>query len=372
MGWVGCGLLGCGAHERIETYKIPKRAENRTPRQLAPRAVASRGPSRPTRILGAIVPVDQKAWFFKVEGPDKSVAAHAESFVKFMQTVKFSAAGEPSWTLPDGWTQQPGRGMRFATIRIGQRDPPIDLTVIPLSIPDDDVAEYILSNVNRWRGQVGLAELPAKELEDHSTVVDLGGHTATLINVSGTAPAAAGRPLPAGHPPLTGPTGSSGVGPAGSGEDASGQPTGPDASFTYDTPEGWSPAAAGGMRRAAFQVRDGEAEVEITVISLAAAAGDLLSNVNRWRRQVQLPPIAAADVERQTRPIDFAGVPAKLVELVAPDGTSPRETILGVIAIRGDESWYIKLKGDSALATREKERFEAFVKSIRFPGSEER
>jgi hypothetical protein len=65
--------------------------------------------------------------------------------------------------------------------------------------------------------------------------------------------------------------------------------------------------------------------------------------------------------------MDFAGVAGKFVELVAPEDASPRETILGVIAIRGDQSWFVKLKGDSKLAAREKERFETFVKSIRFP-----
>jgi hypothetical protein len=370
-GWLGCGLLGCGGHERIETYNVPKKTPRRVARPAAPAAAMNGRPSVPTRILGAIVPVDRKAWFFKVEGPGESVAGQAECFTQFMESVRFSDAKEPTWSLPDGWAAEPGRGMRFATIRIGDGEPPLELTVIPLSVPDDDLAAYILSNVNRWRGQVGIADLSAGELADHSKVIDLDGYSATLVNVGGTAAAAAGGTLPPGHPPLAGTPGSSAAGPAGNGDGTSGSPASSAAGLSYKTPEEWSPAAAGGMRRAAFQVRDGDNEVEITIIDLSATAGDLLSNVNRWRRQVQLPPIGADDLEQQTRSIDFAGTPAKLVELVAPENVSPRETILGVIAVRGDKSWYIKLKGDSALAAREKERFEAFVQSIRFPGSEE-
>jgi hypothetical protein len=125
------------------------------------------------------------------------------------------------------------------------------------------------------------------------------------------------------------------------------------------------------MRKAAFKVRDGQAEVEITVIDLAAAAGEPLSNINRWREQVKLPAITAADLPKEARPVDFAGVAGMFVESVGPEGESPRETILGVIAVRGDRSWFVKLKGDAALAAREKQRFEAFVKSIRLTGGKE-
>ena len=79
------------------------------------------------------------------------------------------------------------------TFQMGSREKPLELTVIPLSVPDDDLAAYILSNVNRWRGQVGIADLSAGELADHSKVIDLDGYSATLVNVGGTAAAAAGR-----------------------------------------------------------------------------------------------------------------------------------------------------------------------------------
>lgn len=55
------------------------------------------------------------------------------------------------WTMPKGWTETPGTGMRLATFT-----PPGGLktegTVV--SLPGDSGSE--LANANRWRGQLGL------------------------------------------------------------------------------------------------------------------------------------------------------------------------------------------------------------------------
>jgi hypothetical protein len=55
------------------------------------------------------------------------------------------------WTMPSGWTEAPGDGMRLATFT-----PPGGLktegTVV--AIPGESGGE--LANVNRWRGQIGL------------------------------------------------------------------------------------------------------------------------------------------------------------------------------------------------------------------------
>ncbi|BDU71251.1 hypothetical protein [Mesoterricola silvestris] len=63
------------------------------------------------------------------------------------------------WTLPKGWTETPGSGMRFATL-----NPPgpgkIELSVVCL--PGQAGGE--LANVNRWRGQIGLEPMDEKAL----------------------------------------------------------------------------------------------------------------------------------------------------------------------------------------------------------------
>jgi len=42
----------------------------------------------PTRIIGAVVPVDGETWFFKLMGPDALVAGEKAVFMEFLQTVR--------------------------------------------------------------------------------------------------------------------------------------------------------------------------------------------------------------------------------------------------------------------------------------------
>jgi hypothetical protein len=55
------------------------------------------------------------------------------------------------WTLPRGWTETGGSGMRYATLKPSTQGQ-IDVSVVVLP----GVAGGELPNVNRWRGQIGL------------------------------------------------------------------------------------------------------------------------------------------------------------------------------------------------------------------------
>lgn len=140
-----------------------------------------------------------------------------------------------------------------------------------------------------------------------------------------------------------------------------------DVGFTFETPETWETGqrvvSRGGITiayEAAFTVTDGDKRLDISV-SRMPTGGSSLMNVNRWRTQVGLGPIEADQFDRSVEAIEIGGSAAKYVELVGSE-----ESILGAIAVRGRESWYFKLKGANELANREKENFQAFLKSIRF------
>jgi hypothetical protein len=63
------------------------------------------------------------------------------------------------WTLPKGWVEEKGSGMRFATLKPSIPGK-IDVSVVVLP----GAAGGELSNVNRWRGQIGLAPIDEKAL----------------------------------------------------------------------------------------------------------------------------------------------------------------------------------------------------------------
>ena len=60
--------------------------------------------------------------------------------------------GALQWTLPKGWTSTASGGMRVATLK-APVEGKLDVSVVVLGGP----AGGELANVNRWRGQIGLA-----------------------------------------------------------------------------------------------------------------------------------------------------------------------------------------------------------------------
>src|SRR5688572_23362445 len=74
-----------------------------------------------------------------------------------------AAPSEPGgpWKVPAGWRQDARqRPMRFATFLIGEGDAAVEVAVS--QFPGD--VGGLLANVNRWRGQVGLAPVTEAEL----------------------------------------------------------------------------------------------------------------------------------------------------------------------------------------------------------------
>ena len=206
-------FLGCEKRPEIAHYQVPKEAVARDPSA----ADETAGNSEATdRMLAAIVPHDGQAWFFKLSGPEAAVSKVAEDFESFVKTVSFpeKSGGKPDWKLPEGWEQKSGGAdLRFATITIPADGKPMDLTVsMPLPWKAGDKKE-LLDNVNRWRGQMQLPPVGAKDvsndthtlnLADAKTdaiVVDLKGR----LKAGGMTPPFAGKAageLPAGHPPV--------------------------------------------------------------------------------------------------------------------------------------------------------------------------
>jgi hypothetical protein len=307
------------------------------------------------------------------------LATQVESFKKLIGSVHFAAAGtSPEWTLPADWQQRPASGMRFATIVIGGGDKPLELSVIPLPSPPQDPADYALSNINRWRRQLGLPPIAATQLSKETEQLKLDGATATLVNLEGhaadqqgmmgQAPFAFGQQQ--GLPPMR-----SSQGPASSGTEPSAsaipQTSDPesqasDSPLTFDKPETWQAGKVGGMRKAAFTVADGDKHVEITVIDLAEAAGDLLPNINRWRDQLKLPPVEQAELDKQLQPIKAGQVAGHFIELIGAEANQPQQAMLGAVVVDAGKAWFFKLTGDAELVEKEKPRFRAFVESMRF------
>src|SRR4051812_23799201 len=64
----------------------------------------------------------------------------------------------------------------------------------------------------------------------------------------------------------------------------------------WTVPAGWKELPGQQMRFASFQVSAEKPDVQLTVIPLGAEAGNLLDNVNRWEKQLGLPPTPQQDL----------------------------------------------------------------------------
>jgi hypothetical protein len=370
--------IGCRREEQIESYNVPKPAV----RPTAP-ASASSSAEATDRMLAAVLPEGDRAWFFKVAGPTALVDSLAEPVNEFFAGVRPAAGGpHPKWQLPTGWQEQAGAGMRAATIVIPTSGKPLELSVTAL--PWSGAPGELLGNVNRWRGQLQLAPTDATGLASCTQEMKAGDATLTIVDLSGTLqiggmmPPFAAGPTSGAVPPVAVPAAGSDASalPLGHPPIANQAPAG-QAPFTYETPPGWESIPVSGMRKAAFRVTDGGKEALLTVIDFPADAGpmmaDLLANVRRWRGEVGLPELPDAELKTTMSPIEIDGLAAQLVN-ATPSETDAAESqiergTLAAMLTRAGTIWFFKLTGDRDLVAAQRDRFESFLKSVRFAGS---
>jgi hypothetical protein len=344
-------FLGCSDSDAISSYLAP----------VSNAGDAHSSPAGKQALLGAIVPHGEQCWFFKMVGPPELMEAEQERFHAFIRSIRFSEDDKatPTWTLPAGWAQTAGSGMRYATLRFGTAASAGELTVIGLPTADSSDEDYVLSNVNRWREQLQLPPIDAAALASQATVIRLEGGNATIVQMHGhgggtgserTSPRMADAMH--AHPPL----------PAHAESTSHSRPS----QLKFTVPDGWKQEAASGMRNAAFTVREGDQTVEITVIALSAEAGELLPNVNRWREQLLLPQTSSGDLAASTQKIGIGPAVGDFVAVAGPSDATRPQTILAAMTLYGGRSWFIKLMGDSDLAAREEDRFKSFVRSVEF------
>jgi len=138
------------------------------------------------RVLGGIALARPYGWFFKVSGPDEVVGKQKQAFETFLKSLKLGTrpGEEPTWTLPEGWKQLDGNDTRFATIQMGSTDEPLDLTVTLLGMPEIGESAYLLSNINRWRAELGLEPIGESELPKETKRLKAGSREVVLVDLS--------------------------------------------------------------------------------------------------------------------------------------------------------------------------------------------
>ena len=178
--------VGCRPTEQVSHYRVPKTEELLKLNGPDP---SEQSAAEQYRMLAAMIPRNEQAWFFRLTGPADSVAGEADKFRALIASVTFAKDdAPPTWKLPDGWRQLPPSGMRYATIEIPAETGTLDLSVTVLPRNDPDIDSYTLSNLNRWRNQLGLTPASLRQLRDGVEHIALEGAEATLFDLVGRKP----------------------------------------------------------------------------------------------------------------------------------------------------------------------------------------
>ena len=84
------------------------------------------------------------------------------------------------WRAPPGWVAKATSAMRKGSYAVGAAE--LAITVFP-----GDVGG-VLANVNRWRGQAGLAAVDAARLDEVTSKLEANGLRFVITDAAGTGP----------------------------------------------------------------------------------------------------------------------------------------------------------------------------------------
>ncbi len=133
----------------------------------------------------------------------------------------------------------------------------------------------------------------------------------------------------------------------------------------WEVPAGWEEAGERPMRLVTFHP-EGTEHTECFVTFLVGPAGGIVANVNRWRAQLGLGPLTEDNVAALPR-LEMLGEEAVFVNIKDLSGT---QEMYGVICPVPEGLLFVRMVGLVEEMEAERERFEAFCRSIQFVDAE--
>lgn len=304
--------------------------------------------------------------------------------------------GVLEWTAPAGWKSKVPSAMRKASFTVGEDGVgggDLAITSFPGDVGGD------LANINRWRGQLQLPPISEAELTSTTISLEANGLKMLVVDLVGGPADKPQRMLSAIVPhegatwfiKLTGPDAlvanersayleflhtvkpSTTVAlPAAAADSVPARPdmantavpTAGGGELKWTAPPHWQSKTASSMRKATYLIvgADG-ATADLSVTAFPGAVGGELANVNRWRGQLQLPPLAEAELDGAVSRITVNGLHVTLVDLTGGPADKPQR-MLGAIVPSNGANWFFKLTGPAILVANEKSAFLAFVQTL--------
>jgi len=291
------------------------------------------------------------------------------------------------WTVPEGWESKAPTSMRLANL-VPAGNPNSECTLTLLG----GTGGGVLSNVNRWRAQMGLAAIDQTAMDAIPTMPVLG-YDAAYFQLDGAYSGMGGESKPdwsmlglilsqeqftifvkmngptklvnternnffafcdSLHEPgataaPTSPSNKSGAGTQQKG---------------YTMPAGWSVGPQKSMRTLNLLAGDSECYL----ILLGGEAGGLAANLNRWMGEVGLADLTSSEIAALPT-VKLFGVDTPMIEVSGNytgmgDNDGLARTVFGVALVRSTGSAFVKMVGPSDEMAGEKQHFIEFVESL--------
>jgi len=131
----------------------------------------------------------------------------------------------------------------------------------------------------------------------------------------------------------------------------------PAVNLAWDAPEGWTEIEGSGMRHVTFRIGK---NAECYILFLPGEGGGVARNINRWRRQMQQPPLEAPAIAALPR-TPILGANSPLVVAYSPDDRG----LLATYAQVPGRTLFVKLTGPAPQVRKLREPFSAFCRSLR-------
>jgi hypothetical protein len=353
------------------------------------------------------VPTLTQAQRLGLAAPDGHVHAPATDGAHPPMGAQSAAPPALSWDTPPGWVALAPTQFRQANFQVaGLPEAECYLTVLPGD------GGGLLSNLNRWRAQMGaepLSEAEAAELPQQTLL----GEQGSFMTVTGTYTGMGQQPAQEGYMmaavaaihegtsyfvKMTGPEAviqqeldnlalfvaslseteeaapapaiAAEAAPVAEAAPAEALPEGREGAegFTWEVPAGWTRGPDRPMRLATYTFgpdQSGECRIYI----FPGMEGGLVDNVNRWRAQMGLPPqtpeeiAALPKLEVRGHEGTYLELEGDFTDMQAP--TKPGQMMLGLICPLEAQGLFVKLNGPKEVVAGQIDAFKSFVTSIR-------
>jgi len=165
---------------------------------------------------------------------------------------------------------------------------------------------------------------------------------------------------PKDAPPATGPTSAQAPAPV----------AGPALPLTWTLPPGWQlDPQPRQMRVATVNVESNGKRGELIVTRFRTGGfGSIVDNLNRWRQQVGLPPVAN-ESEVTPQKTTVGGMEAKVYDFTGPaaaDGSPAKRNRVAMVDTPAGDAWFFRLNGPADLVEGQRDAFDALLKSVKF------